>query len=163
MVGLGILTAGGLPAISMMGSGAAIGGSVNAGAQYVISGSVDWKDVAIGAGTGAVTIGAPFVPGLLVNTGGALMGSALKGENPNGNIAGAAIGTAVGYPVGVRIDSTLNRTLNPWYRSQWTELGLGISAFVPKSPIPWIFGTTGSSAVQEITGDSTKQHIQGKR
>jgi hypothetical protein len=49
----------------------ASGGKVNAGAQYVLSGSVELKDVARAAGTGAATMGAPLVQGLLIHTGGA--------------------------------------------------------------------------------------------
>ncbi|WP_416053033.1 hypothetical protein [Cupriavidus basilensis] len=49
----------------------------------------------------------------------------------------------------------MNKVLNPWYREEWKNVGFGMSMFVPKSPLPAIFGTTTSSFGQEAMGNAT--------
>ena len=155
MIGLGVITAGGVPTLTGMATGGVLGGAANATMQYVFGGSVNPKDVAMGTATGALTFGTSLMPSLLMNTGGALALSGIKGENPNGNLMGAGLGTAFGFGVGTVTEGTLNGVLNPWYRQEWRDLGLGVSTFVPKSPLPSIFGTGASAFGQETIGNTT--------
>ncbi|MHA6831994.1 hemagglutinin repeat-containing protein [Ralstonia pseudosolanacearum] len=155
MIGLGIVTAGAVPSVAGMGVGGVLGGSANATMQYLFTGSIDPRDVAMGVTTGALTYGTALVPSLLTNVGGALSLSALKGDNPNLSMGGAALGTTVGFGLGTATENTMNKVLNPWYRAVWRNVGFGMSTFVPKSPLPAIFGTAASGFCQEATGNTT--------
>ncbi|CAB3799304.1 hypothetical protein LMG28138_04633 [Pararobbsia alpina] len=67
-----------------MAAGSSIGAAANTGAQYVFNdGKISLADTAIAGATGALTFGTGLLPGLLMNTGGALAGSGIKGDNPN--------------------------------------------------------------------------------
>lgn len=103
-----------------------------------------------------------FVPVLLINIGGALAGSGMQGQNPNGAIAGAAVGTAIGYPIGVGIEKPLQGVLNPWYRPQWKDLGLGMSTYIPQSPIPSWIGNVFGGIAQEKFGNSAQNKLETK-
>lgn len=167
MMALGGVAAGGLPSIGGALIGGGIGGTVNAGAQYMYGGGqISVVDVAIAGLTGAITYGTSLLPGLLINTGGALTGSAIKGDNPNLSMAGAAVGTVAGYAAGGKIEGALSGKLNPWYRPQWVDVGMGISKYIAPSVIPSVFGTMGGAFVSETTnaGVSTlPSHIQNKK
>jgi hypothetical protein len=111
LIGLGVVTAEGIPTLAGMAAGGSIGAGVNAGAQYGFNdGKISPIDVAIAGATGALTFGTGFLPGLLMNTGGALAGSGIKGDNPNVGMAGAAAGAgaALGYKAGGSLESVLN-------------------------------------------------------
>jgi len=72
MIGLGVVTAGGVPTLAGMAMGGSIGAGVNSGAQYVFNnGQINFADVAMAGATGALTFGTGLLPGLLINTGGA--------------------------------------------------------------------------------------------
>jgi filamentous hemagglutinin len=167
MMALGGVTAGGLPSIGGALIGGGIGGTVNAGAQYMYSGGqVSMVDVAIAGLTGAITYGTSLLPGLLINTGGALTGSAIKGDNPNLSMAGAAAGTVAGYVAGGKIEGALDGKLNPWYRPEWVDVGMGVSKYIAPSVIPSVFGTTGGAFVSETTNagvGTLPGHIQSKK
>lgn len=163
MVGLGVVTGGGLPTLGLMATGGTIGMTVNGGVQVATGQPFDWVSFGLSGVTGATSSGMGFVPVLLVNTGGALTGAGIKGENPNGAMAGAAIGTAVGYPIGTKIAGGLGSVLNPWYRQEWKEIGMDISTYVPKSPIPSWMGGIGSGVVQEIVGSTTQKAVENKK
>jgi filamentous hemagglutinin len=133
-------------------TGGGIGAAVNTGAQYVFNnGQISMVDTAMAGATGALTYGTGLLPGLLINTGGALAGSAMKGDNPNMSMAGAAAGTVTGYVLGGKVESALGDRMNPWYRAEWVDIGNGVSKFVPPSAISSIAGTT----VGAITSEST--------
>jgi filamentous hemagglutinin len=113
--------------------------------------------------TGAASSGLTLVPALLINAGGALAGAGIKSENPNGSMAGAAVGTVIGYSIGTRTEGVLGNVFNPWYRSEWKEIGMGISSFVPKSPIPsWAGGVVGGGT-QELLGGTTQKVLEKER
>jgi filamentous hemagglutinin len=78
-------------------------------------------------------------------------------------MAGAAAGTAIGYPIGAKIEGSLNSVLNPWYRQEWKDVGMGISASVPKNAVPSWFGGFGGGIVQEKIGGAAQIKIEGKK
>jgi filamentous hemagglutinin len=142
MIGLGIAVAGGIPTITGMATGGGIGVAVNTGAQHVFNdGEISLIDAAIAGVTGALTFGTGLLPGLLINTGGALTSSAIQGGNPNMGMAGAAAGSLVGYGAGGKIEGILNNKFNPWYRPEWVDWGLGVSKYVQPSVLPSVSGT----------------------
>jgi filamentous hemagglutinin len=156
MIGLGVATGGGLPTLGLTGTGAVLGTGVNSAAQLIIGDPFDWTSAGMAGVTGAASSGVGFAPALLINTGGALAGSGMQGQNPNGAMAGAAVGTAVGFPIGAKIEGNLNSVLNPWYRQEWNDIGMGISTYVSKTPVPsWTGGVVGNS-IQELTGNMTQ-------
>jgi filamentous hemagglutinin len=163
MIGLGVATAGGAPALGTMIAGGTIGGGANVVIQYGLSGNVNSTDAVIAAGTGALSVGTSLLPAIFINTGGAVVGSVTKGENPNGGAGGAAIGTVLGYGTGKIIETNLDKVMNPWWRSEWKDIGLGITAPVSKNNTPFVFGTSGSSFMQEIFGDVTKKKIEATK
>lgn len=143
MVGLGVATAGSVPALAGMATGGSIGAAVNTGAQYLFNdGKINLVDTTIAGIAGALTFGTSFIPGLLVNTGGALAGSAVRGDNPNVSMAGAVAGSIAGYKAGGSLESVLSSKLNPLFRPEWVDMGLGMSKYVPPSALPSIGGTT---------------------
>ncbi|CAB3755758.1 hypothetical protein [Paraburkholderia solisilvae] len=152
MIALGGAVAGGIPSAIGMLTGGGLGAGVNTGAQYVFNnGPISMVDTAMAGVTGALTFGAGLLPGLLINTGGALAGSAIKGDNPNMSMAGAAAGTVTGYAIGGKVESAIGNRVNPWYRAEWVEIGGGISRYVPPSAIPSIAGTTAGAISSEST------------
>jgi filamentous hemagglutinin len=125
---------------------------VNSAAQYAFNnGQINPVDAGTAAVTGALTFGTGLLPGLLINTGGALAGSAAKGDNPNLSMAGAAAGTVVGYKLGGATENGLNGVFNPWYRPEWVDIGLGISKYVPPSALPSLGGTVAGAIGSEGT------------
>ncbi|MFJ3045274.1 hypothetical protein ACIPEN_05540 [Herbaspirillum chlorophenolicum] len=160
MIGLGVLTGGGLPALGLAGTGATIGMGVNGGVQLVTNQPFDWFSFGMAGLTGASSSGMGFIPALLINTGGALSGSGIQGQNPNGAMAGAAIGTAAGFLFGAKIESGLGNVMNPWYRQQWKDIGLGMSIYIPKNSIPSWAGGIGSSIVQEKLGPIIQKKVE---
>jgi filamentous hemagglutinin len=162
MAGLGVAM-GGLPTAGLAAAGVVIGSAANAGIQYALSNQVNWSDVALAGVTGGFGAGLGFVPALLVNTGGSLFGSGLTGQNPNPGLVGSVIGTTLGYPIGSFIEGATEARINPWYRPEWMDVGLGISASVPPSALPSWFGMIGGSAVQEITGQPTTNKLSNAK
>ncbi|MGZ9709676.1 hypothetical protein ACXX82_02505 [Glaciimonas sp. GNP009] len=150
MVGFGLVTGTGLPALGMAGTGAGIGMGVNGVAQWIMGDSFDGWSFAMAGITGAASSGLGFLPAMFINTGGALAGSGMQGRNPNGSMTGAAIGTAIGYPIGSKIEGGLNNVLNPWYRQDWKDVGMGVSKWAPKTPLPSWAGGAGSGGIQEV-------------
>jgi len=162
MIGLGLVTGTGLPALGMAGAGAGIGFGVNGTFQLALGNPFDWFSFGIAGVTGAASSGLGFIPAMLINTGGVLASSSMQGKNPNGAMAGAAVGTAMGFPIGSKIEGSLGNVMNPWYRQEWKDIGMGISTWVPKSAIPsWAAGI-GSSIVQEKFGPDIQKKIEGK-
>jgi filamentous hemagglutinin len=163
MIGLGVASGGGLATAVTMATGSTIGLAANGGVQVAGGQPFDWTSFAFAGVTGAASSGMGFVPALLVNVGGALAGSAATGQNPNASMAGAAAGTAIGYPIGAKIEGSLNSVLNPWYRQEWKDVGMGISASVPKNALPSWFGGFGGGVVQEKIGGAAQTKIEGKK
>jgi filamentous hemagglutinin len=161
MIGLGVATGGSLAPAGMMGAGALLGLGVNGGVQLMGDQPFDWTSFALSGATGALSTGMKFGPVFLTGVGGALTGSALQGQNPNGAMTGAAVGTVLGYPAGVKIESHLDDVLNPWYRQEWRDVGMGMSTYVPKNSIPSWFGGGGGGAVQEAAGQAVQNKLDG--
>ncbi|MGU7774116.1 hypothetical protein ACV229_28555 [Burkholderia sp. MR1-5-21] len=161
MMGLGLVTGGSLAPASMMGIGAAVGLITNGGVQLTGNQPFDWTSFALAATTGAASTGMKFVPVFMMGIGSALTGSALQGQNPNSAMGGAAVGTVIGYPLGSKVEGKLNDVLNPWYRQEWQDIGMGISKYVPMSPIPsWAGGAVGG-VVQEKAGATVQNGLDG--
>jgi filamentous hemagglutinin len=163
MIGLGLVTGTGLPALGMAGAGTGIGLGANGVAQIIIGNPFDWVSFGMAGMTGAVSSGLGFIPAMLINTGGALASSGMQGQNPTRTMAGAALGTAIGFPIGSKIEGSLNNVLNPWYRQEWKDVGMGMSIWMPKSPIPSWFGGIGSGAIQEIIGGTMQKPAGDKK
>ena len=100
--------------------GGSIGATGNIAGQLVANGGqpsqINPSDVAMAAYTGALTYGATLWPSLFINTGGAVVTSAVNGSSATDagrSMAGAAAGTLVGYPLGAIAQGGLNNILNP--------------------------------------------------
>ncbi|WP_433705656.1 beta strand repeat-containing protein [Paraburkholderia sacchari] len=163
MIALGAVTGGPLATLGMMGAGSAIGMAANGGVQLYNGQPFDWVGFGMAGVTGAAATGMKFLPALLINTGGALTGSAVSGQNPNAPMAGAAAGTMIGYPVGAKIEGRLDNVLNPWYRAEWKDVGMGMSTSVPKNPVPSWTGAIGAGVVQELGGGAVQNQVNGKK
>lgn len=161
MMGLGLVTGGSLAPTGMMGIGAAVGLITNGGVQLTGNQPFDWTSFTLAGTTGAASTGMKFVPVFMTGVGGALTGSALQGQNPNGAMAGAAVGTAIGYPIGSKIEGRLNDVLNPWYRQEWQDIGMGISKYLPPSAIPSWVGGFGGGVIQEKAGGMVQNKVDG--
>lgn len=138
-------------------AGGTIGSGANVGGQLIANGGnfnqVNPADAGMAAVTGALTYGATLWPSLFINTGGAMVTSAVNNATPSsaaGSISGAAFGTAIGYPVGAILLSGLSNVINPWFRPLWQDMGLTITKWITPSPLPAIGGTIGSSLAQEV-------------
>ncbi len=160
MMGLGLATGGPLATMGMMGIGTTVGLGVNGGLQLISDKPFDCTSFGTAGITGALSTGMRFAPVLLTNVGGALTSSALRGENPNGAMAGATAGTVIGYPVGAKVESGLGNVINPWYRQEWRYVGMGISTYVPKSTIPSWFGGAGNGVIQGITDSAVQTKVE---
>ena len=137
-----------------------VGASANYGAQKLFGTEpTDWLDLGVASFTGFITGGASsWMQGLgaagLVNVGGSLTGSAIKGENSNAGMGAAAVGTAVGYPIGKIVEVPFNKALNPWYRPDWIPAGLyGVTKPNPPSVIPGSAG--GEEQLEQLGSDSS--------
>ncbi|MEJ2768940.1 hypothetical protein [Mycetohabitans sp. B46] len=155
MIGLGVATVGGIPSLIGMAAGGSIGAAVNSGAEYVFNnGQIDPVDAGASGLAGALTFGTGLLPGMLMQRG-ALLGSAVKGENPNIGMAGAAAGSLVGYKAGGSLERALNVRMNPWYRPEWVDVGFGMSKYVSSSVLPSLLGTALGNVVSESTSGTT--------
>lgn len=164
MIGLGVVTGGGaLATLGTMGAGSVIGMGANAAVQVAGGQQFDWAGMGMAGITGGVATGMGFLPALLINTGGALAGSAFAGQNPNAPMAGAAAGTVIGYPIGAKIEGSLNNVFNPWYRQEWSDLGMGVSKYVPPSAIPSGVANAGASVIQEKAGGAVQNQVQNNQ
>jgi len=162
MIGVGAVI-GGVPALGMAGTGAGIGLLVNGAVQLGFGNSFDWNSFGMAGVTSGLSSGVGFIPAIFINVGGALANSGMQGQNPNGAIIGSATGTVIGYPAGSLISGKLNNVFNPWYRQEWKDIGTGMSAWVPKSPLPsWAAGA-GSGLAQEIAGGVTQKAVEVKK
>ncbi|MDP9897878.1 hemagglutinin repeat-containing protein [Variovorax ginsengisoli] len=166
MVGLGYLMGGAGAATGVKVFGAGVGALANYAFQ---SGGqpTDWLDVGIAGGTGFLTSGLGLGSSVMINTGGSVLGSGIKGENPNAGMGAAAVGTVVGYGLGAGVQGGVQRAVDPqnWYRPQWIDMGMGMSRPNTPSAIPGALGNVGSSLVQERFGNEIKNAIgqrQGK-
>ncbi|WP_235185085.1 hemagglutinin repeat-containing protein [Cupriavidus sp. SK-3] len=163
MIGLGVVTAGGIPSFFGMATGGTIGASVNAGAQYVLNdGKISLVNIGMAGATGALTFGASLLPNLLVNTGGALAGSSITGQNPNFSMAGAVAGTLVGFYAGGKLEGALNNSMNPWYRQVWRDIGFGMSQYIPPSALPSVGGSTAGAISSEGASEAVNRILNRK-
>ncbi|WP_142966356.1 two-partner secretion domain-containing protein [Klebsiella aerogenes] len=134
----------------------AIGGTANAGIQYLINGEVNPTDVLIATYVGAFTRNTGLKGTMSWNAAGGATSSYLKGDNPftGGLINGLASG--MGYGAGKLVELPFDKVLNPmkpWKDWIWTDVGMGISKPLPINPVPGIAGNAAGSAVTEILND----------
>ncbi|MCG1054761.1 hypothetical protein KQH49_07240 [Mycetohabitans sp. B5] len=61
---------------------------------------------------GALTFGTSLLLGMLMRTEEALLGSVVKGEDPNAGMVGAEAGLLIDYKVGDSLGKALNTKLN---------------------------------------------------
>ncbi|HHT7585288.1 TPA: VENN motif pre-toxin domain-containing protein, partial [Klebsiella aerogenes] len=131
----------------------AIGGTANAGIQYLINGEVNPTDVLIATYVGAFTANTGAWGTVGWNAAGGATSSYLKGDNPftGGLINGLASG--VGYGAGKLIELPMDKIYNPmkpWKDWMWTDVGMGISKPLPINPLPGTFGNGGASLATEV-------------
>lgn len=88
-----------------------------------------------------------------------VLGSAVKGENPNAGMAGAAAGSVVGYKAGGALEKGVNAKVNPWYRQEWADTGFGVSKYIPPSVLPSLLGTSLGAAGSEVANGSVSTII----
>ena len=91
-----------------MGTGAAIGSTVNASVQYTIKGKVEVAETFYGGLTGAFTMGQSIIPSLVINTGGAISSAAFSGDPATSSAAGATAGTFAGTGFSTTLDFISN-------------------------------------------------------
>lgn len=163
LVGLGYISGGAGATVGVKMVGAGIGALAN----YVFqpSGQTDWIDVSLAGVTGFVTSGAGFISSGVTNVGGSIIGSGIKGENPDPGIYGAGVGTVGGYVVGKAIEIPLGRVFNSRniFAPDWIDMGYGLSRWNSPSPIPGLVSGVGASFAQEPIGNKTKDFIQAKK
>ncbi|HFZ1321956.1 MULTISPECIES: VENN motif pre-toxin domain-containing protein [Klebsiella] len=131
----------------------AIGGTANAGIQYLMNGEVNPTDVLIATYVGAFTANTGAWGTVGWNAAGGATSSYLNGDDPfkGGVISGAASG--IGYGIGKVAKISLDKWVNPaWKNYEWVNLEMGISKPLPLSPIPGISGNAISSIITEATG-----------
>lgn len=130
---------------------AGIGGTANAGIQYVINGTVNPTDVLIATYVGAFTANTGFIGTVGWNAAGGATSNYLKGDDPLTGAGWAAGGAALGYGMGkYLIEAPLNKVLNPnWKNYEWVDMGMGISQPLPFDVRPGTWGTIAGSATTE--------------
>ncbi|MBU9854781.1 hemagglutinin repeat-containing protein [Rahnella bonaserana] len=130
----------------------AIGGSANAGIQYLINGEVNPTDVLIATYVGAFTANTGAWGTIGWNAAGGATSNYLKGDDPLTGAGWGAGGAALGYGIGKYvITAPLDKMLNPtWKNYKWVDMGMGISKPLPSSPIPGISGNGGAALSTEI-------------
>jgi filamentous hemagglutinin len=133
---------------------AGIGGSANAGIQYLINGEVNPTDVLIAAYVGAFTANTGIIGTVGWNAAGGATSNYLKGDDALAGAGWSAAGSAFGYGVGkYLIEVPMNKILNPvWKSYEWVDIGMGISRSLPPSLIPKISGNTGAALGTETGG-----------
>ncbi|MCT4706363.1 VENN motif pre-toxin domain-containing protein [Enterobacteriaceae bacterium H16N7] len=139
---------------------AGIGGTANAGIQYLINGEINPADVLIASYVGAATAGTGFWGTVGWNAAGGAASSYLNGDDPfkGGVISGAASG--LGYGIGKAATISLDKWANPaWKNYEWVDMGMGISKPLPLSPIPGISGNAISSIITEATGQGGSKAV----
>ncbi|XFT40675.1 adhesin [Klebsiella pneumoniae] len=136
----------------------AIGGTANAGIQYLINGEVNPTDVLIATYVGAFTANTGAWGTVGWNAAGGATSSYLNGDDPfkGGVISGAASG--IGYGIGKVAKISLDKWVNPaWKNYEWVNLEMGISKPLPLSPVPGISGNAISSIITEATGQGSSK------
>jgi hypothetical protein len=123
-------------------AGAVIGGVANYGSQTWFNEDqpVDWLSVGLSSVTGwsgASTTN--IVPLLKLNTGAALVDSAMHGQNPGNAVAGAMGGTVLGWGLGsltrsgaTWLGNVRPSTVNANYTKYWQTYGYSISRYIPE-------------------------------
>lgn len=140
---------------------AGIGGTANAGIQYLINGTVNPTDVLIASYVGAFTANTGFYGTVGWNAAGGATSNWLKGDDPLMGAGWGAAGSAVGYGIGNKIVSpALDKVFNPkWKNYSWVDTGMGISKPLPPSPVPGMAGAATSSFATESTGQGIPKSI----
>ncbi|XKM14505.1 hemagglutinin repeat-containing protein [Orbaceae bacterium ac157xtp] len=165
-IGLGIFFGGAaLPETAIIGGG--LSGAVNVGVQYVMNedGSINWTDVGISSGVGAVTggMGTGFWGTVGWNATGGAASSYLKDENP---FIGGLIGawsSSIGYGAGKLMENPLQTWLNPIankYIHETNKGFLGITGHFTESSIPAIGGSLINSGFTEVSGQGAKDYLE---
>ncbi|MGC9562543.1 VENN motif pre-toxin domain-containing protein [Brachymonas sp. M4Q-1] len=162
-VGLGVVV-GGPMTLSQRAIAGTLGSAINSAYQYLSNGSVNSVDAAMAGGGGFLTGGGSVLQGLTssisVNSGGALLGSAIKGENPNGSVAAAAVGSVIGYGVGSGVESVVRVKINPWWKPDFVDTGVfGVQKINPPSVLPGLSGNITSGISQEMVGDKVNSQV----
>ncbi|WP_080985040.1 two-partner secretion domain-containing protein [Photorhabdus luminescens] len=126
--GAGASAVGGTIVAPVAGAAAVIGGGILGGATDVTKQLLTLKpgenysatDTLIAVGTGALTQGKGTLLSTFVNTGGAYLGSKVKGEDPTTSMLGNAVGTVIGNKVGGKFT---NAMLSKGYSNKASEVG----------------------------------------
>ncbi len=122
-----------------MAANAAIGVGVNAGVQLAGKDPFSYVDVIMAGVTAAATTGKGIIVSTPVNVGGAMVGSAIKGEDPTGSAIAAGAGSIFGGVAG----KVATEQLKPVVKEGSAE----------------IIGTVTGGTVSEITGKNVQDAL----
>ncbi|WP_247904399.1 adhesin [Scandinavium goeteborgense] len=141
---------------------AGIGGTANAGIQYVINGSVNPTDVLIASYVGAFTAETGLWGTMGWNAAGGATSNLLKGDDPLTGGAISGFGAGLGYGIGSKlIKPGLDKFINPnWKNWEWVDVGMGISKPMPLNPLPGALGTAGGGTFTEIFNDQAGKGVE---
>ncbi|MCX8640836.1 VENN motif pre-toxin domain-containing protein, partial [Gilliamella sp. B3172] len=149
--------------------GGSLGGAINAGMQYTLNpdGSINWTDVGIASGVGAVTGGAGtgFWGTVGWNAAGGATSNYLKDEDPLIGAAASAIGSGFGYLGGKMLQGPLEKLFNPVSKQyEWIPIGIWtITKPAQQSSIPAIVGSAADSAVGEVINHEIDTYLKNKQ
>lgn len=128
-----------------------IGSGAVSGVDWLMTGTVDPKNVIAAYWTGVLTRYTGFQSTVLINAAGSAITSSMDGKNPflYGVIGG--VGGAIGYGAGNKfLEPMLGDIVNPvWKSLRWDDIGMAISQPASLSPIPGILGTAGGGVAGE--------------
>lgn len=141
---------------------AGIGGTANAGIQYLINGTVNPTDVLIASYVGAFTSSTGGWGTVGWNAASGATSNYFKGDDPLTGAAWGALGASVGYLGGkYLIQAPLNKTLNPsWKKYEWVSMDIGISKPMLFDVRPAIWGGIFSAAATEGVAQGAPKLIE---
>ncbi|MCX8619154.1 hypothetical protein J3U42_12220, partial [Gilliamella sp. B2923] len=148
--------------------GGSLSGAINAGMQYTLNpdGSINWTDVGIASGVGAVTGGAGtgFWGTVGWNAAGGATSNYLKDEDPLIGAAASAIGSGFGYLGGKMLQGPLEKLFNPVSKQyEWIPIGIWtITKPASQSSIPAISGGVVDSATGELIDNKINDLMKSK-
>ncbi|MDF7666466.1 DUF637 domain-containing protein [Orbaceae bacterium ESL0727] len=150
-------------------TGGVINGSINAGVQYIMNddGSINWTNVGISTGVGAITggIGTGFWGTVGWNAAGGATSNYLEGKDPLMGAAISSISSGVGYIGGKWLEGSLQKIFNPIAKQyEWVPVGIwSITKPASNSSIPSVTGNAFNSGLSEITQEGIKYYIKGEK
>ncbi|OBU04409.1 hypothetical protein AYY16_11450 [Morganella psychrotolerans] len=150
---------------------AAIGGSANAGIQYILTGEINPEDVLIASYVGALTANTGLIGTVGWNATGGAASSWLKDEDPLMGATISGLGAGFGYSTGKLIKLGSNKwgywvsdgfdpKYNPKLQGGAIQGQLGLSKDMMPAKTPGIAGNVGSSLTTEVTNSLIQGEVK---